>query len=182
MQGFIDGLAGAEFIALLWVFLAFVVLHELEEWNVNAFERRHFSGVPAYATDRSARGFIFLFSFVGLLVTSVAMVAGDQAAAWVFLPAVFFMLTNACQHAYWTIRFRRYAPGAGSALALIVPLGVYLVLRSVGDGRVSPVYPAVLAAVSAVVLIQTVRAGDRMTASVRGAYVAGNWITRHLPG
>jgi len=179
MQGFVEGLAGADFTVVMWVFLAFVVLHELEEWNVNAFERRHFSGMPAYATDRSARGYIFLFCVGGLLITVAATFAGDPASAWVFLPAVFFMLTNACQHAYWSIRFRAYAPGVGTALGLIVPLGLYLILRSVADARVDAVYPIVLAVISAAVWAQTVQAGDRMTGSVLGAYAAGNWIRQH---
>ncbi len=182
MQAFIDSLAAGEFGSVKWVFLVFVVAHELEEWNINGFERRHFSDVPAFATNRSARGFIFLISLAALGLTAAAAYAGDGAAPWIFLPAVFFMLSNACQHLYWSIRFRTYAPGVVTALALIVPLGLYLIGRSVTDEGVSPVYPAVMAVVSILVWVQTVRAGDRMTGSVVGAYAAGNWITRRLPG
>lgn len=182
MQAITDGLAGVEFVTLLWVFFTFLVLHELEEWNVNAFERRHFADVPAYATARSARGFIFLFCVGGLVITSAATVVGDETAAWVILPAVFFMLTNAGQHVYWSIRFRRYAPGVGTAFGLIVPLGGYLIFRSVTDGRVPVEYPTILTAISALVWVQTLQAGERMSASVRGAYVAGSWISGHLPG
>ncbi len=182
MQGFVDQLAGLEFVVAMWVFLAATVLHELEEWNINAFERRHFSGVPEYATTRSGRGVIAIISLAALLVGLLATLAGELTAAWIFLPVVAFMTTNACQHVYWSIRFRHYAPGVATALALILPLGAFLVVRALSAGLVEPWYVAALAGVSVAVWAQTVREGGEMSSSVRSAYRIASWVTDRLPG
>ena len=182
MEKWINGLAGLGFIPLIWMFLLFTVLHELEEWNINAFERRYFSGVPDFADDRSARGVIALISGVGAIWSVIAALTGDPAAAaWIFLPAVFFMVTNAFQHVYWSVRFRRYTPGLVTAVGLILPCGLWMILHAVGKGYVPAVYAGGLTVLAAAAWIHTVRDGSRMSPFVRGAYAAGHWIAERIP-
>jgi len=176
------GMASLEFIPLIWVFLLFTVLHELEEWNINAFERRHFSGVPDYATDHSARGVIAFVCFVGLIWSSAAALSGDPAvAAWIIVPAFFFMIMNAFQHVYWSVLFRRFAPGIFSAVLLIIPFGTYMILRAIAQGYVPAWYAGVWTVIFASVWILTVRAGSKMTDFIRGVYGIGHWISERIP-
>jgi hypothetical protein len=182
MDYLLNGVNNPGFIPWIWVFLSFTILHELEEWSINVFERRYFSGVPDYATDRSARGVIALISAVGAIWSVIAALTGDPtAAAWIFLPAVFFMVTNALQHVYWSVRFRRYPPGIVSAVGLILPCGLWMILHAVGKGYVPAVYAGGLTVLAAAASIHTVRDGSRMSPFVRGAYAIGHWIAERIP-
>jgi hypothetical protein len=182
MDNPIAGSASMEFIPWIWVFLLFTVLHELEEWNINVFERKHFSGVPDYATDRSARGVIAFVCAVGLIWSSAAALSGDPAvAAWIIVPGFFFMVMNAFQHVYWSVLFRRFAPGIFSAVLLIIPFGAYLIFRAVAQGYVPAWYAAAWAVIFTAVWILTMRAGSRMTDFIRGVYGIGYWISERFP-
>ncbi|MBN2084909.1 MAG: HXXEE domain-containing protein [Anaerolineales bacterium] len=177
-----DSLASLEFIPLVWVFLSFSILHELEEWNIHGFERRLFSGVPDYATDRSARGVIAFVCAAGLVWTSAAALSGNPAiAAWIIVPAIFFMVMNALQHVYWSILFRRFAPGIFTAACLIIPLGGYLIFRAVSRGYVPAGYAAAWAVLFTAIWVQTILAGSRMTHFLRGVYAIGHWISERIP-
>jgi hypothetical protein len=179
----INGLANLGFISWIWVFLLFTAIHELEEWNINAFERRHFTDVPEYATSRSARGVIVFVCLAGLIWSSAAAVSGDPTtAAWILLPAVFFMIMNAVQHVYWSVLSRSFMPGIFSAVFLIIPSGAYMILRAVGPEKVPAWYAAVWTVIFTAVWIHTARAGRRMTLFIRGVYRIGYWISERIPG
>jgi hypothetical protein len=178
----INGFAGLEFVPLIWVFLLFTVIHEFEEWNINAFERRCFSGVPDFATDRSARGVIAFVCTIGLIWSAAAALSGGPAAAaWIIMPAFFFMVMNALQHVYWSILFRKLAPGIASAVLLIIPSGMYMILLAIRQGYVPAGYAVVLAVIFTAVWIQTARAGRKMTHFFRGVYAIGDWISQRIP-
>jgi len=182
MNAGINGLANLEFIPWIWVFLLFTAIHDLEEWNINAFERSHFTDVPEYATSRSARGVIAFVCLVGLIWSSAAAVSGDPAAAWILLPAVFFMVMNAFQHVYWSVLSQSFMPGIFSAVFLIIPSGAYMILRAVGQGKVPAWYAAVWAVMFTAVWIHTARAGGKMTLFIHGVYPIGHWISERIPG
>jgi hypothetical protein len=178
-----NGLASAGFIPLIWVFLIFTIIHEFEEWNINAFERRHFYGVPDHATDRSARGVIAFVCTVGAFWCVAAALSGNPAvAAWIILPAFFFMVMNAFQHVYWSVLFRRFAPGIVSAVLLIIPFGAYMIVRAVVQGYAPAWYAAVWGVLFATVWVHTVRAGSEMTHFIRAVYAVGHWISERIPG
>ena len=182
MDRLITGLGEVEFIHMIWVFLILVIIHELEEWNINAFERRHFTGIPDYATDRSARMVIAFVCTVGVIWCAAAALPGDPAAAaWIVLPAVTFMVMNAFQHVYWAIHFRRFASGIFTAVCLIIPFGAYMIFRAVWQGYVPAVYAAAWAILFMAVWIHTVRAGSTMISFIRGVYAIGHWFSVCIP-
>lgn len=181
MNTIVTALEQTSFLSLLWIFYCVFVLHELEEWNIDRFEHRHFQGLPPAATDRSARLWIGFVALIGLIWCAVATLPGDPGlAAWIFLPAIAIMIQNALQHIYWSYYFRRYAPGMITSVLMLIPFGCYLAARALAQGYVPGWYAAVLAAFVLLGFAQTVLAGDRMTPLIRAINNIGIWISDRI--
>ena len=169
------------FLNILWIFFAFFVLHELEEWNIDRFEHKHFEGLPPAATDRSARMWILFVSLAGLIWCIIATAPGSPAiAAWIILPAVAIALQNALQHIVWSVYFRQYAPGTISAALLLIPSGSYVIARALEQGYIPVWYAVVGVAFIAAGFVQTVRAGNKMTPFIRAINNLGIWLSNRI--
>ena len=174
MNSILTALGQLDFLNMLWLFFLVFVLHEFEEWNIDRFERRNFSGLPPAATDRSARMWIVFIVVVGLVWCAVATLPGNPTiAAWVILPAITMMLQNALQHVYWSFYFRQYAPGVITSVLLLIPICCYVAARAVKQGYAPIWYAAVWAVVLVLGLAQTVKAGNKMTPLVRAINTIG---------
>lgn len=181
MSNFLTVLETFDFTSVLWLLPLAFALHEAEEWNITRWEHRHFVGMPPNATDKSARAWIAFVSAVGFVWCAVAALPGNPTvAAFVFLPAIAFVLMNAFQHVYWSLHFRQYAPGVVTAIGLLIPTGLYVAFRAVQQGYVPIWYAAVWAVPIVAGLVQTVRAGDRVTAVVRTVYNVGSWLVERI--
>ncbi len=162
----------------LWVFLLLFVLHELEEWNIAKVERRNYVDAPPAMTDRNARAWIAVACLIGLVWCAAAAVPGNPVvAAYVFMPAIFIVLTNAIQHVYWSLYFRRYSPGTVTAVLLMIPISVLMVMTALRMGYVPAAYVAILAAGLVLGFIDTVRTGRKTPSVVRGVYGIGSWAS-----
>ena len=62
------------FASVLWLLVGAFVLHETEEWNITAFERRHFVGLPPQVTEENGRAW--------LMTTSHVARRGPPVSAW----------------------------------------------------------------------------------------------------
>ena len=169
------------FLTAIWLFFLVFVIHEFEEWNIDQFEHRMFVGLSPAATDRSARMWIGFVVLAGLIWCSVATLSGNPVtAAWIILPAIALMLQNALQHVYWTFYFRQYAPGVVTASLLMIPVGGYVIAMSISQGYMPLWYVAIWAAVVILGLIQTVRAGNKMTPLIRAINNIGIWLSDRI--
>jgi hypothetical protein len=162
-----------------WIYFGFFVIHELEEWNIARFEKEHFKGLPVAHTDRNARAWIGVICLIIALWRALLSLVGVPAfTALAFLPVVFFALTNALQHLYWSLRFKAYASGSATALLLILPSSIYLTSRVLGLGLVPAWYVIGLSIVAALALAGTVKSGDVMPSVVATVYGIGDRTSR----
>ncbi len=181
MNNILSVLAGLGFLPLLWLFFFIFILHELEEWNIDRFERRNFTGLPAAATDKSARLWIACVILIGLVWILAAALPGRPAiAAWIFLPAVAILVQNALQHIYWSLYFRQYAPGAVTSVLLLIPLGLFIFLQALQRGYIPAWYAAIWAAFILAGSVQTVLSGRRMTPPIRAINTIGIFLAERL--
>lgn len=183
-RNMVVGLAGLEapnFAGTLWWFVAAFLLHEVEEWNITAFERRNFVDLPATFTKTNGRAWLIFICIVAVAWCAVATLPGNpKLAAFVILPAVGLAMANALQHVFWTIYFRQYAPGVVTAVLLLLPLGVYVFAMATHRGLVPLWYVLGLAVSVAVVVGHTVRSGRRPTAPMLGIYALGDRLSRSI--
>jgi hypothetical protein len=172
MSELLGVLGDPDFLSVLWLFPIAFALHEAEEWNIMKWYHRNYSDLPP-ATDRSARTWIVFISLVGFAWTAIAVLPGSPSvAAFVLLPLVAIAIQNGLQHIYWLFCFRQYAPGVVTSVLLVIPIGGYIVAMAVQQGHVPIWYVAIWAALMIPGLVQTVRAGNEMTAPVRAIH---NW-------
>jgi Protein of unknown function with HXXEE motif len=182
MNSILTALESLDFLTALWLFLLAFVLHEFEEWHITEFERRNFVGLPPSATERSARMWIAFICTVGLIWCAAATLPGiPSLAAWVFLPAITVLLVNSFQHVYWSLRFKQYAPGVITAVALLIPIGGYVAAWALRQEYVPVWYAAALAGLIVGGVIHTLRAGNKMTPSIRAVYNLGFMLSEKLP-
>jgi hypothetical protein len=182
MENLANVLSRLSFGQMLWLFVGVFMIHELEEWNIADFERRHFVGLPEWHTPLNARMWILVICAVATVWCALATMPGNPGiAAYVFLPALLLAAGNAVQHLIWTLRFRQYAPGLGTGALLVLPLSIYAVLRALGRHHVSLLYVGALVAVVALVLVRTVTEGNNAPKMVNVIYRAGDRLA-HLLG
>jgi hypothetical protein len=169
---------------LLWLggFLIAFVLHEFEEWNIMRWYRRNYAELPPI-TERAVRVWIIFVNSLAVLWYLAAVVSGNpQIAAFILLPAVAIAVQNALQHVYWLFYFRQYAPGVMTAAILLIPLGVTVAVQGVLLGYVPGWYVGILALMMLPGLLQTVKAGNRLTPFIRAIHQFSINLTKTIYG
>lgn len=171
-----------DFLTLVWLFPIAYALHEAEEWTILRWYQRRYADLPSM-TNRSVRTFLVCASAVGFVWTAVATLPGDpRVAAFLLLPAVALALQNALQHLWFLVVFRDYAPGIITSVLLLVPVGGYVAARAVGQGYVPLWYVLGLGVLIIPGLVQTVRAGRRLTRQFRAIHGFGMALSKRLWG
>ena len=157
--------------ALYWLFALAITVHNIEEGLF----------LPAYAgnTSRlSGRVTPFAFRFALVVLTAAAYVvvafavAGSHHAAQLLAGIAVVMIVNAVvPHLALTVAFRRYAPGTGTALCVMLPLSLLVVANGLAADIMNGRSLSVAAAVVAVVLI----------VAIPLLFLAGRFVERHVP-
>jgi hypothetical protein len=65
------------FASVLWLLVGAFVLHEFEEWNITAFERRHFVDVPPQITEKNGRAWLIFICVVAAGWCAAATLPGS---------------------------------------------------------------------------------------------------------
>lgn len=114
---------------LYWLFALAFTVHNIEEGLF----------LPAYTADKSRLAgrvtpFAFRFALVILTAALYAVVAfavaGDHLAIQLLAGVAAVMVINAMvPHLTLTLVFRRYAPGTGTAICLVVPLALLVMIN-----------------------------------------------------
>jgi hypothetical protein len=148
----------------LWLLAASLVLHEAEEWNIYGWYERNFVAMPANRTKTTIRFFLVFLSVVGFLWVAIAQSFGDSSiASWVVMPLVCLILQNVLQHVYWQIRFTQYAPGLCTAVLLLAPLSLGIIITSTVEHLIPSWYMIALGVAIVPGLVDTVRSGNKLT-------------------
>lgn len=128
-----------------WLFAAGVLVHNVEEalllpaWSTRAgrWQVPVASGVFCFAVSVLA---VLVFAAAGLASVGGA---GSFGAYFITGYALAMALNTVFPHLAATLVLRRYAPGTATALLLNLPLGGWLVYRSLTEGYVNPTVFAV---------------------------------------
>ena len=175
-----------DFRKAIWLAPLVWAIHEAEEWNIDAFESRHFID-PGYfrLIDRPVLWIgLALIALYGLLWTMLtAWPKNPKFAAFLTLP--FFIILsfgNVLQHIFWTFHFTTYEPGVVSAVLLVAPVVIGLTIKAI-RGRLIPWWYAALLFVALVPnLVSTVRAPDQIPPSLQNAQRSAIRFARAILG
>lgn len=166
-------------IAMVWLIPVFLSVHELEEWNILSWYRKHFTDLPA-STETSIRIHIFTLCAAAVLLTLLAVVSPPGVAGPIVVFMSGFAATNTAQHLVWTIQHRAYAPGLATGI-LCTASCVFVNVLWVRHGLIfPPLY--LLAAAGIPSVIQTIRLKHRMPQEVRRVHEFFIRIERLLSG
>ena len=173
MDNILTTINSIDFLTGLRIFVIAFAIHELEEWNILRWYQRNYVDIPP-STNKAVRVWIAFVVLVGFIWCAVATLPGNPVfAAYVFLPAIALAMQNAFQHVFWLFYFRQYAPGIITSIFCLIPFGIYLIIRAVGQNFVSIWYVGFLMLLLIPGLIQTVQAKNRMTQQIRAIHHLG---------
>lgn len=168
------------FLIAIWLLPIALALHEAEEWNILPWYQRNFVGLPV-KTNASIRTFLVFLTLFGFFWTALAVLSNNTTiAAFMVLLFATGAFLNGLQHVFYTIYFKQYAPGVITAIVFVLPTIGYLTTRAIQENLVPIVYVGVLGTVTIVGLIQTMRAGNTFTPSLRAISHFGTALSRWL--
>ena len=141
-----------------WLFAFGVIAHNTEEaiflpaWSANA-GRWHFS-----VSSGAFRFGAVVLSVAVLVAALLASLGGPQSFGAYFISgyALTMVLNALIPHVVATIALRVYAPGTATALLFNLPLGGWLVYRSLVEGYVEPKVFAIAGPATVVCIIASI--------------------------
>lgn len=175
-----DVQSGINSVYLQVLFLSFMfALHELEEWNILRWYRKHYKSLPK-STDMSVRIWIIFISILIFALTAIALVLIDNKFVFSFLIVGIsaFMLTNIIQHVIWTIQYRDYSVGLSTAILLLAVI-TYVHFNLI-NARVINLWFYMLLSYTIVPIVKTMRSPHVMTPEIRGVHNLGIALERLL--
>lgn len=158
--------------ALYWLFALAITVHNIEEGLF----------LPAYAGTvprLSGRITPFAFRFALVILTAaiygiVALsVAGSAYAVELLAGLAAVMIVNAAvPHLALTVALRRYAPGTGTALCIVLPLSLLVIVNGLAAGTVT----------GRSLLIAAIAVAVALLVAIPLLFSAGRFVERHISG
>jgi len=160
----IDFLTGVRFTTLMWLIPFVFFLHEMEEWNILAWYHSTYNPPPK-STKLSCRIWLFVISIWAFILSALAYIIPEKhVSAGIIIFLVVFTIFNGIQHIYWTIAFKKYAPGVIFSSVGIV-CGVVVTSAALLQGLVYNGYVITLYLIIIPFLIATFKAKNRLIGS-----------------
>jgi hypothetical protein len=158
-----------DFRYLIWLFPFILLFHELEEWNILKWYKENYEDLPNF-TNLSIRIWIFGLSIFGFISTAVCFYIPIISVS-AFLLSLFILLTfqNGLQHLYWTIYFKKYAPGIVTSVLVVIPFDIYTFYRIIEE-ELLPIWFLLVIIIIIPGLIETFKAKNRMTKGIRSIH------------
>jgi hypothetical protein len=165
-----------EVIELIWIIPITFFIHELEEWNILRWYKRHYRNLPE-STNLSIRLWIVFISIVIFLFILLAYILQATFIFSMFLILVStFIIVNTIQHIIWTFQYKAYSHGLTTALLCAICI-VYVNLVFIINGLlILPFYG--IFALSILPIIKTLKSKHEITSEVRKAHEIGILLER----
>lgn len=146
---------------LMWIIPCVFFLHEMEEWNILTWYHSTYNPPPK-STKLSCRIWLFTISILAFILSALAYVIPKaHICAGIVILLVVFTTFNGLQHIYWTITFKKYAPGViFSSLGIIC--GIIVTAATLQQGLVSYIYVIILYIIIVPFLIMTFKAKNTL--------------------
>lgn len=127
-------------LAGAFLLLPAYMIHQYEEHDDDRF-RRFFNATLGKGFDVLSPSVVFITNVPGVwgVITLSLYGAAHVALGWA-LVAVYLTLVNACVHVAHAIIFRRYNPGLATAVAVFLPLGIFVLYLLHGRAQVSMIH------------------------------------------
>ena len=150
--------------AAMWIIPIIFFVHEMEEWNILDWYKCTYCPPPP-STKLSCRIWLFLISIFGFIITSIAyIISDDTISSGVILVFIVFSTFNGLQHIYWTIAFRKYAPGViFSSLGIFA--GIFITAVILSKNFISAGYIIILYIITIPFMLETFRAKNKLIRS-----------------
>jgi len=149
---------------LVWLLPVAFALHELEEWNIAEWYRRYWTNVdPATVNQRNSWTWLVFAGLFGFLWTALAVrFRNPKLTFHVVLILFIAVFSHSFTHVYWLFSLGTYAPGVVTSIFLIIPITAYVTCRAIRQGLVSPVYIAILLALTLPPIVWAIRLDNRL--------------------
>lgn len=147
---------------IMWIIPIIFFIHEMEEWNILDWYQSTYE-IPPPSTKLSCRLWLWGISLCGFLISTIAYaIPNESISAMIILILIVFTTLNGLQHIYWTITFQKYAPGLiGSSIGIIA--GSIVTATILIQHLASPYYVIILYLITVPVIVQAIRAKNRLT-------------------
>jgi len=152
-------------LEIIWALPFFFSFHEIEEWNILEWYKKHYVNLPG-STNFSIHLHIIVFSLVGFILTFIAyQFQGTFLFSLIIAFISCFILLNTFQHIIWTYQLKTYSPGLITALIMLcVTIFVNLVL--IKNNLIQLPYYALIVII-VIPIIKTLNTKNEMTPEIR---------------
>ncbi len=150
-------------------------LHEIEEWNIRAWETRFFDNPPR-ATVTAIRIVLVLICFGAVALTAATCLLRDlRATAHVnILGFGFVMVGNSIQHLYWSFLSRGYAPGSVASGLACLPAMAFVIWHARRNDLIGSKLVVGLGCFWAIMLVGIVQMGNTMPTAIHSLQSLGS--------
>lgn len=120
------------FRSIIWSVSIILLFHELSEWNIKGWHKKHFTNIPD-ESNLSLRLWMLFFSFIGFLWTGISCSIPNQTISCIWLLVLIYVtLLNGIQHFILLISYKEISnPGSFFALWFGIPVDIYVMYRMV---------------------------------------------------
>jgi hypothetical protein len=168
-----------DFRHLIWFFPFVLLFHELEEWNILKWYKENYEDLPN-STNLSIRIWIFGFSILGFIWTALcSFIPILSISAFLLSLFILIIFQNGLQHLYWTIYFKKYAPGIITSVLIVIPFDIYIFDRIIEE-KLLPIWFLLTIIIIIPGLNETFKAKNRMTKGIHSIHELGLKIVEWL--
>lgn len=142
-------------------------LHEIEEWNILAWEMQFFEN-PPHVFVEALRTFLVFASVMSVAFTAAMCRIRDLrvTAHLSILSFGLFMVGNSMQHLYWSFLSQGYAPGSVASGLVCLPAMACVIWHALRNHLIGPKPVIGLGCIWAIMLVGIVRMGNTLPTAI----------------